>query len=137
MSFYPTPTTGLGVPARVVLTESEVQLAIGGTHQLQQPSLVDVTGNAVTPQGVFTFLRYSHDTITVDDSGLITAIASGVTEVRVTYTDVRGSLDAALTVCVAAPTQQTKFVTVTDDFPATPGVIRSCTRYIQKNILDS
>lgn len=131
MSSYPQPTTGLGIPARVVVSPPNITLAVGDTCQLV-PSLTDVAGNALGSSGPFSFTRYAASIIGVDSSGLITALAPGVAEITVAYTDARGSLDTTVTVSVAPQPAQTADVLVTKD--KLPGAAFCSLYYMPKNI---
>jgi hypothetical protein len=82
---YPPPTTGIGVAARVVVDPSAATLAAPGDTVQLAPSLTDVLGNPVAPVTSFFYLSYDENVATVSDSGLITAIATGLANIQVAY----------------------------------------------------
>jgi Bacterial Ig-like domain (group 2) len=88
---FPTPTTGIGVPATVLVNFGQilsvtvpVLLNIGGTFQIS-PTLIDVAGNVIAPTGSFSYSSANAGIASVNSSGLITANALGNVSIQVTY----------------------------------------------------
>jgi hypothetical protein len=110
------PTRVLLNYAQILSIAATVPLHVGDTFQIATPTLIDVDGNIISPSSSFTYTSRNSNTATVDDSGLVTAVAIGSATIQISY----GGLQAQLTIAVLEPNAPTATIAqpIVSSYPA-------------------
>lgn len=118
MSSYPLNPLP-GVPTKVTISPASATLAFAETQQLTA-TLLDPYGNTVEPSSAFSFKSANLALLSVDSSGLCTAVnpdptvmtPGGVVRVTVTYQFVTNTLSAECAITITGTPVETRYASV-------------------------